>query len=232
MPFAIAGMDDLTKKALGATFKFQLALAVLIFLPALSLKYWQGWLFWWVFLVCVLVTTFYFVKHDPALVRRRMHAGPTAEQQPRQKVIQSLTSISLCATIVISALDHLFGWSAMSSSVVILGDVVVILSFAMIFVVLRENSFAAAIIQVDANQPVVATGPYAIVRHPMYAGAFPMFLAIPIALGSWWGLLPAVLIGCAIVWRLLDEEKYLESNLPGYRDYQQKVRWRLVPWAW
>jgi protein-S-isoprenylcysteine O-methyltransferase Ste14 len=232
MPLAIADMDKLTKTALIGALKFQLLLGVLIFGPVLSVTYWQGWLYWGEFFICMLATTLYFLQRNPALVERRMRAGPTAEQRPRQKLIQLLASISLFATIVISALDHRFGWSVIPSSVVIFGDFLFVLGFVMVFFVMRENSFAAATIRVEANQPVVSTGPYAIVRHPMYAGAFPIFFATPIALGSWWGLLPACLVGGAIVWRLLDEELYLDCNLPGYQDYRQKVRWRLLPWVW
>ena len=229
---AAANTESLTKRALLGLVKFQIALAVMIFAPAVSLNYWQGWLFWFVLLGCVLATSLYFLKHDPALVRRRMRAGPTAEKEPRQKLIQSLASLGLCATVVVSALDHLFGWSTVPPSVVIFGDLLVVLSFVMIFFVLRENSFAAATIGVEANQPLVSSGPYAIVRHPMYAGAFPMFFATPIALGSWWGFVPACIIAGAVIWRLLDEENYLTRNLPGYADYQRRVRWRLVPGAW
>ena len=104
--------------------------------------------------------------------------------------------------------------------------------FAVVFVVLRENSFASAIIEVTADQKVISTGPYAFVRHPMYAGAIPMFFGMPLALGSWWGLLPALALLAVIIWRLLDEEDYLQRNLPGYADYQRHVRWRLLPSIW
>ena len=227
-----AGNEELTKRALRGALKFQIALAVMIFAPALTLNYWQGWLFWLVFFACIWVNTVYFLRHDPALIARRMKAGPIAEKEPKQKLIQLFAVIFMCAMIVLSALDHLFGWSEVSWPVVLFGDALVILGYVIIFVVFRENTFAASIIQVDAGQKVVSSGPYAVVRHPMYAGAMPMIFGIPLALGSWWGMLPAGLLAGVIIWRLLDEENYLARNLTGYADYQRKVRRRLVPGVW
>ena len=228
----IAGMKNLTKRALIGALWVQAALAALIFIPAFSLTYWQGWLYWCVVLAGGLTITLYFLRHDPALIERRLNAGPRAERERSQKPIQLLAGVLACVVIVVSALDHLFGWSSVSWRVVVGGDAVVILGYVIVFRVFRENSFASAIIEVDADQKVVSTGPYAVVRHPMYAGALLAFLGTPPALGSWWGLLPVGLIGLVIVWRLQDEEKFLDRNLPGYEEYRRKVRWRLVPSVW
>ena len=225
-------MDNLAKRAVIGVLRFQLVLAALIFVPAWSLTYWQGWLYWFILLAANLVITLYFLRHDPALVERRMKAGPRAERRPSQKLIQALAGAAACAVIVVSALDHLLGWSSVPPSLVIGADALVVLSYAIVFLVLRENSFASAIIEVGVGQQVVATGPYALVRHPLYAGALFGILATPIALGSCWGLLPAGVLAGAIVWRLLDEEAFLDHNLAGYEDYRRKVRWRLVPWIW
>ena len=224
--------NDLTGKALAGIFRFQAALAVLIFLPAFSLRYWQGWLFWLVFFASILVITLYFLKHDPALVRRRMKAGPTAEQQTSQKLIQLFAMLALCAVIILSALDHRYVWSSVSPLLAVAGDVLVVLGFAIVFVVFRENSFAASTITVAPDQWVIATGPYALVRHPMYAGAVFMFVGMPLALDSLWGLLPAALLMAVIIWRLLDEEQYLDRHLAGYPAYRQLVRSRLIPGIW
>jgi protein-S-isoprenylcysteine O-methyltransferase Ste14 len=140
--------------------------------------------------------------------------------------------VLLFATLIVSVLDHRYGWSRVPSSVAVAGDVLVVLGFAAIFVVFRENSFAASIIDVTEGQPVIDTGPYALVRHPMYAGALPMFAGSPLALGSYWGLLPAALLVGGMVWRLLDEERYLAESLPGYPAYMRKIRFRLVPGVW
>jgi protein-S-isoprenylcysteine O-methyltransferase Ste14 len=225
-------MDDLSRRALTGLLKFQVALAALIFIPAWSLTYWQGWLYWGLMFVVSLAGSIYFLKTDPALVERRMRAGPTAEREPRQRLIQSVVSVAMCAVVIVSALDHLFGWSRIPISLVIAADVFFLLGYAFVVLVLRENSFASAIIEVGVGQRVVDTGPYAVVRHPMYSGALVMFVATPVALGSWWGLVPAVVLAGAIVWRLLDEERYLGRNLSGYENYREKVRSRLIPLVW
>ncbi len=106
------------------------------------------------------------------------------------------------------------------------------LGLLVIFFVFKENTFTSAVIEVAPEQHVIATGPYAIVRHPMYLGALIMFLGTPLALGSWWGLLAAIPITSVLVWRLLDEERFLSKSLPGYSEYQNKIRHRLVPFIW
>jgi protein-S-isoprenylcysteine O-methyltransferase Ste14 len=225
-------MNDLAKRALTALLRFQLLLAVLIFGPAFSLAYWQGWLYWLILLAGSLAITLYFLRHDRGLIERRMRAGPAAERRPHQKLIQALAALLGCAAIMVSALDHRLGWSTVPPPLVIAGDALVVLAYAIVFLVFRANSFAAATIEVGAGQQVVTTGPYALVRHPMYAGALLAFIGTPLALASWWGLVPAALLAGVIVWRLLDEEIFLARSLAGYDDYRRKVGWRLLPWLW
>ena len=225
-------MDNLARRAVTGLIQFQVALAAIIFLPAWSLTYWQGLIYWLLFGAWCVVTTVYFLRHDRPLIERRMQAGPGAEREPRQKLIMTIAVAALVALYLISALDYRFGWSFVPAEIVVLCDVLVVLGFYGIFLTLRENSFAAATVTVESGQRVISTGPYALVRHPMYATALPIFLATPPALGSWWGLVPAALFAAMIVWRLLDEEAYLARNLPGYADYQLRVRWRLVPGIW
>jgi len=177
-------------------------------------------------------TTLYFLRRDPALVARRMSAGPGAENEPRQKLIMSFAVGAMIALYLVSALDYRFGWSHVPPAVSLIGDVFVALGFVGIFWTFRANAYAAATVRVERGQPVIATGPYAIVRHPMYAAALPLFLATPPALGSWWGLVPAALIAAAIVWRLTDEETHLARDLAGYEAYRRTVRARLVPGVW
>jgi protein-S-isoprenylcysteine O-methyltransferase Ste14 len=225
-------MDSLAKRALIGLARFQVVLALLILLPAWSLSYWQGWLYWALFGACCLVLTLYFLRRDPSLVERRMNVGPVAERERKQKVIQSFAAVLVCALFVVSALDHRFGRPSLGWPVVLIGDAFVLLGFYAFFRTFRENSFASSIIEVGSGQKVVDTGPYALVRHPMYAGALLMFFGTPPALDSVSGFVPAALLAAVIVWRLLGEEAYLARNLPGYDDYRRKVRWRLVPGVW
>jgi protein-S-isoprenylcysteine O-methyltransferase Ste14 len=208
------------------------ALTALVFLPAWTLNYWQGWAFIAVFAAATVVITVYLARHDPKLLERRMNAGPQAEKEPTQKVIVTLIFLLFAALPVFSALDWRFRWSPVALWVAIVGDILIALGYLFIFLVLRENSYTAATIQIAEEQTVISTGPYAIVRHPMYAGSLIMLAGIPLALGSWRGLFLVLLIVPLLAWRLLDEEKFLHKNLPGYAEYTQKVRYRLVPLIW
>jgi len=225
-------MNDLERRALKGLARFQIALALIIFLPAWSPTYWQGLVYWLLFGAACLAITLYFLRHDPSLVERRMNAGPGAEIEPRQRTIMWLASVALIALYLVSALDYGFGWSHVPALVSLLADLLVTLGFYGIFITFRENAYAAATVTVERNQPVIATGPYALVRHPMYAAALPLFLATPPALGSWFGLIPAAIVVAAIVWRLIDEETHLVRDLAGYEDYRRKVRFRLIPGIW
>jgi len=144
----------------------------------------------------------------------------------------SLMSLGFIGLLVIPALDHRFAWSWMPPYAAMAGDVLVVLGWLAIYFVFRENTFSSATIELAPGQRVISTGPYALVRHPMYSGALVMLLGIPIALGSWWGVLIVVAMAPALVWRLFDEEKFLARNLPGYVEYQNKVRYRLIPLVW
>ena len=225
-------MDDLSKRALKSLARFQIALALIIFTPAWSLTYWRGWLYWFLFGAACFALTVYFLRRDPALIERRMKAGPGAEKEPRQRMIMTAASVAMIALYLVSALDYGAGWSRVPAAVSLIANAFVLLGFAGIFWTFRENAYAAATVQVESGQPVIATGPYALVRHPMYASALPLFLATPPALGSWYGLIPAAVVVLAVVWRLLDEEQHLARDLSGYADYRRVVRSRLVPGVW
>jgi protein-S-isoprenylcysteine O-methyltransferase Ste14 len=207
-------------------------MAAALFFAAWSLDYPQAWTFLAVFSASVLAITLYLVKNDPKLLKRRMHSGPSAEKETSQKLIQLFATIAFIAVLVFPAIDHRFGWSAAPLYAVAAGDVLVALGLLMIFFVFRENTFASGIIDVDPEQKVISTGPYRLVRHPMYLGALIMFLGIPLALGSWWGLFAIIPLTLVLVWRLLDEERFLSKRLPGYSEYRNKVRSRLVPFIW
>jgi protein-S-isoprenylcysteine O-methyltransferase Ste14 len=209
-----------------------MAMALFIFMPAWTVRFWQGWVFLVVFSVSALWITVYLYQQDPQLLERRVNAGPIAEKALTQKVIQIFASLAFMATMVVPGLDHHFGWSHLSSYVVLVGDGLVAIGFLIVFRVFKENTFTSATIEVAPGQRVIATGPYSIERHPMYLGGIVLMLGVPFALGSIWGLLPFVAIAIAIVWRLLDEEKFLQENLPGYREYGRKTRYRLIPFVW
>jgi protein-S-isoprenylcysteine O-methyltransferase Ste14 len=212
--------------------KLLVIVATILFVGAGSLRFWQAWAFCAVFGLSVTAITIYFVRHDPALITARLKAGPAAEARMTQKIIQSLASVIFLAQLLVPALDRRFEWSEVSPSVVLVANMLVALGLLIIFLVFRENTFTSATIEVRLEQRVIVTGPYRVVRHPMYAGALLLLLAMPVALGSFVGLVvfpPMVLV---IVWRLVDEERYLAKNLAGYADYQRKTRCRLMPLVW
>src|SRR5262245_3494861 len=209
-----------------------LALAAVLFGPAGSLRFWQGWLYGFVFVAATAVISVYFLKHDPRLIERRMRAGPLAEQRPSQKIIMTITLIGFVALLVLPGLDYRWHWSNVPCWLVLLANAGVALSFAIFFIVLKQNSYAASTITVEADQPVVSTGLYAIVRHPLYSGALLLLGLTPLALGSYWTMLVIPLLFPVLVWRLLDEEQFLKQNLPGYAQYCRATRFRLVPWVW
>jgi protein-S-isoprenylcysteine O-methyltransferase Ste14 len=225
-------VNDLNKKALSGLLRLVIILAGLLFTAAWTIRYWQAWVFLSVFFASVLAITLYLTKNDPSLLARRIRAGPHAEKEPTQKVIQLLGAIAFVGVIVFPAVDHRLAWSAVSPYVSLAGDVLVALGLFLIFLVFKENTYTSAVIEVDVKQTVVATGPYRLVRHPMYAGALVMLLGVPLALGSLWGLVTIIPITFVIVWRLLDEEKFLAGNLPGYSEYRSRVKHRLVPFIW
>jgi protein-S-isoprenylcysteine O-methyltransferase Ste14 len=207
-------------------------MALLIFVPAGTIHFWQGWLFWSAFSASVVAISLYMLVRDPALVERRMHAGPVAESRPIQKVIQSITGICFVGMLAVGGLDHRFGWSHVPAAVAVLASATVPVSFWIIYRVFRENSFAGSTIEVAEQQQVISTGLYAHVRHPMYAGALPMLVAMPVALGSWWGMLLVVPLLGGLIERILDEERFLAAELSGYDAYRRAVPWRLIPMVW
>jgi protein-S-isoprenylcysteine O-methyltransferase Ste14 len=225
-------MNALNTKVLLSLAILILIMAALIFIPAGTLNYWQAWLFLVVYFASSLGITLYLMKKDPALLQRRMRGGPTAEKQPTQKIIQTLTSLSFIALLVVPALDHRFGWSHVSPVISLLGNALIVLGFLGVLRVFKENTYTSSTIELAAGQRVISSGPYAIVRHPMYAAASGMLIGIPIALGSFVGLIAFAAIAPALIWRLLDEEKFLAANLPGYIEYQKKVPHHLIPGVW
>lgn len=207
-------------------------LGLLLFLPAWTLNYWQAWVFILVFMTAVNAIGIYLSVKDPALLERRQKVGPAQEQNAAQRIIMSLALVCIVGLLVYCALDYRSGWTPVPALVSILGDGLVVLGLYINFIVFRANSFGGSTVQTFDEQKVITTGPYAIIRHPMYAGVLVMMSGVPLALGCWAGLAILLVMLPALVWRILDEEKLLRKDLPGYTEYTQKVRYRLVPYLW
>jgi len=221
----------LVKTVLGFLF-LMFVLALALFIPAGSLSYWQAWVYLAVWAICVIFITAYLIKNDQALLAGRVQAGPIAETQKSQKIIQSLASLFFIGLFIVPGLDYRFGWSHVPPILSLIADGFVALGFYIVFLTFRENSYTRATIEVSAEQQVITSGPYRFVRHPMYAGALFMLIVTPLALGSWVALpfsLPLIFV---IAVRLLDEEKLLKKDLPGYSEYCQKVHYHLLPNVW
>ncbi|HUD02454.1 MAG TPA: isoprenylcysteine carboxylmethyltransferase family protein [Candidatus Paceibacterota bacterium] len=199
-----------------------------LFLAAGTIHYWQAWTYLAVGFVTSALLTLYIVS-DPILLESRVKGGPTAEQRPLQKVIVLCLGLLCVAAYIMPVLDHRFGWSSVPSWLSIIGNMLIIVSMWAVYRVFKENSFGSTTVEISKEQKVISTGPYAIVRNPMYSCAILYFPGVTLALGSYWGLIPCVLIVLGFVWRLLDEEKFLSQNLSGYQEYKTKVRWHLVP---
>ena len=225
-------MKQLTPRTLATSVLGLIVLGAVLFVPAGTLAYWQAWLFIVVFSLSTQAIGIYLALKDPALLARRLQAGPAAEQRLSQRIIITLGFASLVGVLVFSALDHRFGWSPVPVWISIAGDVLVALGLFIDLLVMRVNTFGASNIRVEEGQTVISTGPYAIARHPMYSGVLIMVIGVPLALDSWWGLLVLLLTIPVLIWRILDEETLLENELRGYREYAQRVRYRLVPYVW
>src|SRR5262245_40175530 len=207
-------------------------MGALLFGFAGTLRYLEAWIYLGLFFGLSAIITLDLLRRDPALLERRMKGGPIAEPRPLQRLIMLGASLGFIGLLVLPALDFRFKWSTVPPGLVLLGDVLFVLGFGFIARVYRENTYTSATIEVAENQRVIDTGPYAVVRHPMYASATVYLIGIPLALGSYWGFVPLGLMLPVLIWRLLDEERLLARELPGYTDYQRRVRYRLVPFLW
>jgi protein-S-isoprenylcysteine O-methyltransferase Ste14 len=203
-------------------------IALALFIAAGTVRYWQAWVHLGVVGVSGIPLALY-ISNDPILLENRTKVGPTAEQRPIQKIIVLGLGLPAVAVFIVPGLDHRFGWSSVPPWLSVGGDLLILTAMWMSFRVFKENSFGSATIEVAEGQKVVSTGPYAIVRHPMYSSAAVYLIAVALALGSFWALIPALLTILGLVVRLLDEEKFLAKNLAGYTDYCAKLRWRLMP---
>lgn len=182
-----------------------------------------------ILLIPISLAAIYLLKNDPELLERRMR---TREGQSEQSVVIMLTSIFLVVTFLLPGFDKRLGWSNTPVWMVIVADILVLLGYYLFYLVLRENSYASRVVEVEADQKVISSGPYALVRHPMHAAILLMFAISPLALGSIWGMLPMILLPIFLVARILNEEKVLREELDGYKEYTKRVRYRLIPGLW
>jgi protein-S-isoprenylcysteine O-methyltransferase Ste14 len=225
-------MTNQSRTAIVGVVRGVLLIALFVFVPAWSLDYWEAWLYLLFLSISLTLLKWYLLKWDPALAERRKHTGPKFEAERSQQIIQSFGGALICGIFVASGLEHRVHGSVVSPATVFAADAFLLVGFYIVFRTFRENSFAASTVRTEAEQPVISSGPYGWVRHPMYFGCVIGFLATPIALGSLWGLVPAVLKCGTLVVRLLYEEDYLARNLAGYQAYRARVRCRLIPLVW
>ena len=222
-------MNVVYKRLIRSSVLGTLGLVALLFVPAGTINYWQGWAFTAVFVLCSGASTVYVAKHDPALLKRRTEAGISHEREPAQKIIMSCLFAAFAALIVLPPLDYRFRWSNMPWYVSVFGDVLIVASFYFFYLVSKVNTYAAANVRVEEGQKVISTGMYAFVRHPMYFAVFLQVLGTPLALGSLWALLLTPLFAFILWFRIENEEKVLLRDLQGYAEYRQKVRYRVIP---
>jgi len=204
-------------------------IGLFLFLPAGSLHYWEAWVYAVVLFIPMMITVAYLAKNDPALLERRMKMK---EKEEKQKLIVRLFRLPFLLGFLIPGFDYRFNWSEVPTVLVIIANGMVFIGYLMVFLVFRENTYTSRIVEVEKDQKVISTGPYAIVRHPMYTGSILMFLFTPLALGSWWAFIVFAFLPVVLIFRIFDEERVLLKELSGYPEYCQKVRYRLIPHIW
>ena len=227
-------MPHLSRKQLAVTALLRLVggfvvLPALLVLSAGTLAYWEAWVYLAIILIPMALTVAVLLSRDPELLERRMRAR---EKDPAQRRIVARAGVLFLAIISIAGFDRRFGWSHVPVVAVLLADFLVLIAYGLFIRVLQENRSASRIIEVESGQRVVATGPYAVVRHPMYAAVTVMGLATPVALGSWWALIPALLLVPVLAARIRNEERVLATELTGYREYMRTTSYRLIPGVW
>ncbi len=204
-------------------------LGLMFFLPAGTLNYWEAWVYMLVLSVPMAITVIYLYKHDPKLLERRMR---TRERQSTQKLVIGLSWLFFLPAFIIPGFDRRFEWSNVPLAVVAVSFLLVLFGYLMFALVLKANSYASRVVEVEKGQKVISTGPYAIVRHPMYLAVLILYAFSPLALGFYWAMVPVVLLLILLVVGIKGEEKELLENLEGYEEYVMKTRYRLIPGIW
>jgi protein-S-isoprenylcysteine O-methyltransferase Ste14 len=204
-------------------------LGAMFFLPAGTLFYWEAWVYMAITFIPMLFVVAYFIKNAPELLERRLRMR---EKEAAQKLIIKLSSLYFLIAFLLPGFDKRYGWSSVPATVVIIADVIVLLGYAFFALTLKENQYASRIIEVEEQQKVITTGPYALVRHPMYLAVSVMYIFSPLALGSYWAMLPTILLLILLVARIRNEERVLLRELKGYQEYTQQTPYRLIPGIW
>lgn len=217
-------INALTKFLIGAAL-----LGMLIFLPAGTIEYFGGWIFIGVLFVPMLIMGIVMLIKSPALLEKRLDGK---EKRSGQKGVVALSGLMFLGGFILSALDFRFAWSNVPIWLTVISAVLFLIGYALYAEVMRENAYLSRTIEVQEGQKVISTGLYGIVRHPMYLATLLMFLPVPLILGSFWGLIPFALYPVVIIARIVDEEKLLEQELDGYKEYKSKVKYRLIPFIW
>lgn len=206
-----------------------ITIGVLLFGTAGSLRYWNGWLFLGTVFVLAMVFTLYFYKKDPSLFKKRMKIHE--EQKEQRTYVKSMLALFLI-TFLVAGFDYRFGWSHVPMWLVAVSVVVMVFGYILIVIVMAQNTFASRVIEIQQNQRVIDTGLYSFIRHPMYLAATIMCTAWPLVLGSYYALIPIMLLPAVLVYRIKNEEVVLRAGLYGYREYAARVRYRLIPFVW
>ncbi|MDP2945516.1 MAG: isoprenylcysteine carboxylmethyltransferase family protein [Atribacterota bacterium] len=206
-----------------------IVLGLIFFLPAGSIKFWEAWAYMGILFIPMIFVLIYLLKNDPELLERRMKMK---EKEEPQKVFIKLSLLVFFIAFIIPGFDYRFEWSKVLLIVIIIADLFIFIGYLLFFLVLKENTYASRIIEVEKGQKVISTGPYAIIRHPMYVAVLMMYVLSPLALGSYWAVLAILPLPVLVIFRIKSEEKILRDKLPGYREYTQKVKYRLIPYIW
>ncbi len=212
--------------------RFVLAIIILslnFFLPAGTIEFWEAWVYMGILFTPMIFVLIYLLKKDPELLERRMKIK---EKEEPQKVFVKLSFLVFFIAFIIPGFDYRFEWSEVPFIVIIIADLFIFIGYLLFFLVLKENTYASRIIEVEKGQKVISTGPYAIIRHPMYVAVLTIYVLSPLALGSYWAVLAVLPLPLIIILRIKNEEKILIDKLPGYREYTQKVKYRLIPYIW
>ncbi len=222
-------MNPIAIQIIKRIFALPILIWLILLLPAGTLDYWEVYAYFGMVLIMMIIAMMYFLKHDPDLLKRRLEHKETESEQ---KLAVVLLGLSILAIYIVSGLDERFEMSVISLWMQVVGFVLVAVGYIFVNLVMKANSFAARTVKVEQSQQLVDTGLYGIVRHPMYSGVIIMYFGTPIALGSWWGLLPLLLFLVGLQIRMNNEEEVLERELEGYGDYKQRLRWRVIPGIW